>query len=370
MSQTVLIACGGTGGHIYPGLAVGKALRDLGLEICFMGSDNRMEKDKIPAEGYLFEGLPIRQLNKRHPFKSLLNLWQCMRLARQYLRQYQPAAVLGLGSYITVPVILAAWREKIPVILLDTNVVPGKANQYLARLAQVVALAHAQTARYLPSGVKSHVTGSPIRPAILQGSRERGLSIFGLQPDCLTLILMGGSQGAQLLNQVLVASLPELLAIEHVQVVHMCGADHEQAVRLAAGEYAGHPRYRLLNYVDNMPDLLACADLAISRAGASMIAELLACQIPSVLVPGAFGGGHQMDNARALAEADAAVLLKESDLSATALVALLHDMILDQERLGQMRENCRRLNSPRAAQQVAQLIQDMISDSTKEALTC
>jgi UDP-N-acetylglucosamine--N-acetylmuramyl-(pentapeptide) pyrophosphoryl-undecaprenol N-acetylglucosamine transferase len=370
MRQEVVITCGGTGGHIYPGLAVAEALVNLGVDVRFVGSDNRMEKDKIPAEGYTFEGLPVRPLNKRRPFQSLLNLWLATGQARQSLRRSRPLAVLGLGSYITVPVILAAWYEKIPIILLDTNVVPGLANRYLARLATCVALAHAQTARYLPSGVQSQVTGSPIRPAILTGDRTRGEALFALQPECITLIVMGGSQGAQRLNQVILEILPELLNINCLQVVHMCGTAHLSAVREAAGQYAGHPRYRLLNYVDNMPDLLACADVAISRAGASMIAELLACRIPSVLVPGSFGGGHQMDNARALADAGAAMLLTESELSGSALMRLLRDIILNQERLNQMRECCGRLNSPRAAEQVAHLIQATISDSIKEAHSC
>lgn len=369
MKHRIVISCGGTGGHIYPALAVGRSLVSHGCEIRFVGSNNRMEKDKIPAEGFDFFGLPIYQLKKRQPLRSLKNLWHCIRLARQNLRANRPAAVLGLGSYITVPVIIAAWQEKIPVILLETNVVPGKANLYLAKMAQAIAVAHEETQRYLPANIPVKLTGSPIRPEITQGSRAEGLRIFELSPDCLTLTLVGGSQGAQCLNEGLIKALPELLSMETLQIVHICGSGHEHQVREAAGQYAGHPRYRLLNYVDNMPDLLACTDIALSRAGASMIAELLACQIPSVLIPGTFGGGHQQDNARALAEAGAAIVLSEAELT-EKLATTIRDVIMDTERLGKMRENCSRLNSPLAAEKVAQLILETISYPKEEAFVC
>ncbi|PIQ24296.1 undecaprenyldiphospho-muramoylpentapeptide beta-N-acetylglucosaminyltransferase [bacterium (Candidatus Blackallbacteria) CG17_big_fil_post_rev_8_21_14_2_50_48_46] len=370
MKPEILITCGGTGGHIYPGLAVGRMLQAQGCEIRFMGSDSRMEKDKIPAEGFAFVGLPVQQLRKNQPVRSLKMLWNCIRMARQNLRKQRPVAVLGLGSYITVPAIVAAWQEKIPVILLETNVVPGKANQYLARIAKAVALAHAETEKYLPAGPLSRVTGSPIRPEILEGSREAGFKRFQLDAHCKTVSLIGGSQGAQRLNLALLRALPELLALENLQIVHVCGASNEAAVREAAGEYAIHPRYRLLNYVDDMPDLLACTDLVISRAGASSIAELLACQIPSILIPGSFGGGHQLDNAQVLDQAGAAILFSEAQLEQGALGTVIRDVITDTERLGKMRENCSRLNSPLAAEKVAQLVLEMISTPKEEAFAC
>jgi UDP-N-acetylglucosamine--N-acetylmuramyl-(pentapeptide) pyrophosphoryl-undecaprenol N-acetylglucosamine transferase len=370
MKPSIVISCGGTGGHIYPGLAVGRVLLSQGWSVRFIGSDNRMEKDKIPAEGFPFLGLPVQQLRKNQPMRSLKALYKSIQIARQDLRQQRPHVVLGLGSYITVPTIVAAWLEKIPVVLLETNVVPGKANLYLARLAQAVALAHADTAQYLPPQILQRLTGSPIRPEITQGQRAEGLSLFGLDAACKTLTLVGGSQGAQKLNQALLAALPELLALENLQIVHVSGTGNEAEIKAAAGVYAGHPRYHLLNYVDNMPALLACTDLVISRAGASSIAEFLACQIPSILIPGGFGGGHQLDNARALADAGAAILLTEPQLAITPLGPVIRDVIMDTERLDKMRENCSQLNSPLAANQVAQLIHDTISYPKEEALAC
>jgi UDP-N-acetylglucosamine--N-acetylmuramyl-(pentapeptide) pyrophosphoryl-undecaprenol N-acetylglucosamine transferase len=370
MKPSIVISCGGTGGHIYPGLAVGRVLQNEGWQVRFIGSDNRMEKDKIPAEGFAFLGLPVQQLRKNQPFRSLSALLKSIHLARQSLRHNRPAVVLGLGSYITVPTIVAARLEKIPIVLLETNVVPGKANLYMARMAQSVALAHAETAKHLPPGLKQSLTGSPIRPEITQGSREEGLKVFGLEANCKTLSLIGGSQGAQRLNQALIKALPDLLKQENLQIVHVAGANNQSEIQAAAGTYAGHPRYHLLNYVDNMPALLACTDLVISRAGASSIAEFLACQIPSVLVPGSFGGGHQLDNARALAQAGAAILMTEAQLEETPLGSVILDVIMDTERLSKMRENCSQLNSPLAANQVAQLIYQTISYPKEEALAC
>lgn len=369
MKKQIVISCGGTGGHIYPALAIGRSLLSHGLSIRFIGSNNRMEKDKIPAEGFDFFGLPIYPLEKKHPLRSLRNLWHCIQLARQNLRCDPPAVVLGLGSYITVPTVIAAWQEKIPIVLLETNVVPGKANLYLAKMAQVVAIAHEETRHYFPQNIPIRLTGSPVRPEIIQGNRAEGLRIFDLSADCLTLTLIGGSQGAQCLNEALLKILPELLALENLQIIHICGERHASQIKKAAGQYASHPRYRLLNYVDNMPDLLACTDLAISRAGASMIAELLACQIPSILIPGSFGGGHQQDNARALAQAGAAILLPEVKLN-EKLATTIRDVIMDTEKLAKMRENCRHLNSPHAAEKVAQMILEMIAQPKEEAFSC
>lgn len=365
----LVIACGGTGGHIYPGITLAQSLQQqLAAEILFIGSSLRMERDLIPAAGFAFAGLAIAPLQKKQPFKSLRNLWQCTQAAQQLLRQHRAEAVVGLGSYITVPTLLAAARLKIPIFLVETNIVPGKANQMLGRLAQWVALAHAESAAAFGK-TPTHVTGSPVRPEFGSYSREAGAKLFDLDPEAPTLSIIGGSQGALRINEAIGTELEALLAIPKLQIVHVCGASNYDQIRQSSPLSAGQTRYRLLNYVDNMPALLACTDLAISRAGASMIAELMVCQVPAILIPGSFGGGHQRDNALAVAQAGAGLLLEEKDLTPGALSAQVQDVIGNRERLNAMRHHCGQLNPSNAADQIVSLIRKTLN-STQEALPC
>lgn len=365
--KRVAIACGGTGGHIYPGLTLAEKLQQSGLEIFFMGSSTRMEKDVIPAAGYDFVGLPVQQLNKKNPLATISNWGKCLLQARQALKQQRAEALVGMGSYITVPSLVAAWQLGIPVFLIETNVVPGKANQTLGRLATWVALAYAETAPAFGK-TSTHVTGSPVRSVFGSLSREQGAQAFGLDPRGKVVSVIGGSQGARAINEAMVAALPQLLAQPGLQIVHVCGASNYDQIRAATASYAGHPGYRLLHYVDNMPALLATSDLAISRAGASTIAELMVCQVPTILIPGRFGGGHQVDNAQAVAKAGAGILLPEDRLE--SLSGLVQDVISDTERLARMRQNCTLLNTIDAADKIAHLILNSLNLTKKEALSC
>lgn len=367
--MNIVIACGGTGGHIYPGITLAQTLQAQNpTDILFIGSSLRMEKDLIPAAGFAFAGLPIAPLQKQKPLKSLRNLWHCTQQAQQLLRQHQTAAVVGLGSYITVPTLLAAARLKLPVFLVETNIVPGKANQWLARLAQWVALAHAESAASFGK-TPTHVTGSPVRPEFGSYSREEGAKLFELDPTAPVVSIIGGSQGALRINQAVTADLDALLAIPKLQIVHVCGASNYDQIRQTSPLSAGQPRYRLLKYVDNMPALLACTDLAVSRAGASMIAELMVCHVPAILIPGSFGGGHQRDNALAVTRAGAGLLLEEKDLTPGSLSAQIQDVIGNRERLNTMRHHCAQLNPSNAAEQIVSLIRKTLN-STQEALPC
>lgn len=363
----IAIACGGTGGHIYPGLTLAQSLKNQN-EIVFIGSNLRMEKEVIPAAGFAFVGLPIEPLHKNKPLRSLKNWWQSTREAKTILQQQKISAVIGLGSYITVPTLLAAAQLKLPIFLIETNIVPGKANQILGRWAQWVALAHAESAAAFGK-TPTHVTGSPVRPEFGSYSREAGAKQFNLDPEAPTLSIIGGSQGAQRINQAILDELDALLAIPQLQIVHVCGASNYDQIRQASHSYAGQPRYRLLNYVDNMPALLACTDLAVSRAGASMIAELMVCKVPVLLIPGSFGGGHQRDNAIAVAQAGAGLLLEEKDLTPGALSSQVQEVIDNRERLNTMRHHCGQLNPGNAADQIVSLIRKTLN-STQEALPC
>lgn len=357
--STIAIACGGTGGHIYPGITLGEHLRQLDYPVVFTGSNLRMEKDKIPQAGFDFMGVPVRPFNKKRPLRSVLNWWQCSRQAQAYFKQHEVCALVGMGSYITVPAILAAKKLGIPIFLVETNRVPGKANQWLGRMARWVALAYAETATSFPV-TETFVSGSPVRPEFGLIDRETGAHLFGLDPARPVLTIIGGSQGAQVINDAVLDALPELLAIEKLQIVHVCGASNFDEISAKALSSSGQGRYHLLEYVENMPALLATTDLALSRAGASTIAELMVCEVPVILVPGRFGGGHQRDNAKAVENVGAGFTLEEQELSSERLVQCVKNVILSTDKQQQMRQNSKQLNTRDAAEHIVRKIVDSI----------
>lgn len=357
--STIAIACGGTGGHIYPGITLGEHLRQLDYTVVFTGSNLRMEKDKIPEAGFDFMGVPVRPFNKKKPLRSLLNWWQCAQQAQAFLKRHEVSALVGMGSYITVPAILAAKKLGVPIFLVETNRVPGKANQWLGRMARWVALAYAETAASFPR-TETFVSGSPVRPEFGQVNRAAGARLFDVDPQNPVLTIIGGSLGAQVINDTVLRALPELLAIEKLQIIHVCGASNFDEISAKAPSSSGQPRYHLLEYVENMPALLATTDLALSRAGASTIAELMVCEVPVILVPGRFGGGHQRDNAKAVADVGAGFMLEESELSPERLVQCVKNVILSTDKQQQMRQNSKQLNTRDAAAYIVRKLVDSI----------
>ncbi len=348
--KTIAIACGGSGGHIYPGLTLGHQLRTHGFDVVFMGSTLRMEKEKIPQAGFSFMGVPVRPFNRRRPLASAYNWWRCIGQARAYLKQKQPVAMVGMGSYISVPALVAARQLGIPIFLVETNKVPGKANQMLARLSQWVSLAYPESARAFPK-TETFVDGTPVRPEFGSIDRETGAKAFGLNPEHPVLTITGGSQGAKAINDAVLHNLRDLLQIEGLQIVHMCGAANFDQIRAEPILSGVQDRYHLLEYVENMPALLAVTDLGLVRAGALTIAEMMACEIPVILVPGTFGGGHQKDNALAVEAAGAGIMLEEPQLQ-EKLVQTVRDVILSTEKQQQMRQNSKTLNTRDAADHI------------------
>lgn len=366
-SPTIVIAAGGSGGHIYPGLALARQLKSKGVEIVFIGSDNRMETEKIPEARFAFRGLPIRPLKKKKPIRSILNLMVSVKKALKHLKSLQPASLVGMGSYISVPTVLAAYMLRIPIVLVSTDVAVGKANLFLSRFATIVTLAF-ETEQAI-SAKKTQLCGIPLRAEIGNYSRNDGALRYNLDPDKKTLLIVGGSQGAQRLNEVVINILPDLLALPELQVVHVCGEKHFDGLKEQTNHMTSSD-YHLLDYVAEMPALLACTDLAISRAGALAIAEFLACQIPTILIPGLFGGGHQLHNAKMVSEAEAGVLITEDSLTDERLQGIVSDVIRDTEKLKKMSQNCNQLNSINATETISNMILDISQITTSGAAIC
>lgn len=350
---------GGTGGHLYPALAVAEAVRRRapGARILFVGTPDRLEARVVPEAGYPFEAIAARGLSRR-PLEAARALWMlagAVAKARAVLRRERPRAVLGTGGYVSAPVLLAARLEGVPVVLQEQNVVPGKVNQWIARWAHTVATSFAESAPYFPRR-SLMLVGNPIRTEAFQLDRAEARRRLGLAETGKLLLVTGGSQGAQRINQAVVDLLPRLLSETDWAVLHVSGPGNHPAVVEASRAYADEPRYRLVPYLEEMPAAIVASDLVITRAGATTLAELTAAARPMILVPYPYAGGHQRLNAGAIVREGAGLEIEDAAMSAERLAAELLPLMGDVARLEAMGAASGRLGRPRAADELATLL--------------
>jgi UDP-N-acetylglucosamine--N-acetylmuramyl-(pentapeptide) pyrophosphoryl-undecaprenol N-acetylglucosamine transferase len=359
-----VITGGGTGGHVFPGLAIAEALRAGApdVEVLFVGGD-RLEARIVPAEGWRFARLPARGLPRR-PGPAML--WALVvtaigtvRALRLLLR-WRPDVVVATGGYVCVPVGLATIALGRPLVLQEQNLRPGLATRVLARRARWASIPHADAGAHLRAR-RTEVTGVPLRRRALTGDRARGRQRWGLADDRLTLLVIGGSQGAASLNRA-TCRLADLLLYEgRLQILHNTGPEHLYWVREAIGhrEHVGPPaiRHQAVAFLDPIGDAYACADLVLCRAGASTLAEVTAWGLAAIVVPYPHAAdAHQEDNAAILVRAGAAVRIGDDALGGTALVEAFSALLADPARRAAMAEASRGLGRPDAAEVVAALV--------------
>lgn len=346
-----VIAAGGTGGHIIPGIALADEIRaqKAGAEVVFVGTAHGLEGRIVPAAGYRLElvdasGFVGKSLGKQ--LGSLSRLPKGFLQSRKLLRRLRARAVVGVGGYVTLPVLAAARALGIPTLIHESNAFPGVANRFLNRFATKTAVGlAAANGRFRRPGV---VTGTPVRkeffaaPPIDPAAASRRVLVFG------------GSQGSRILNRA-VARAAVHLEKSQLEVVHQTG---EKDLASTRQRYARIPRdWRLEPFLPRLWEPMAAADLVVCRAGALTVAELAASGRPAVLVPfDAAAGGHQLENARALEKAGAAVVITEKDLSAESLAGTIVALVGDRARLAAMGQKARALAKPDAARDLARLL--------------
>jgi UDP-N-acetylglucosamine--N-acetylmuramyl-(pentapeptide) pyrophosphoryl-undecaprenol N-acetylglucosamine transferase len=345
---TVLILAGGTGGHVFPALAVAERLRDLGVRVEWLGTAAGLESRLVPGAGIALHRVAVSGLRGRGAAALLgapLRLLRALAQSLAVLRRVRPRAVLGMGGFVSGPGGLAAWLLRIPLLVHEQNAVPGLTNRWLARFAGRAMEAFPGS---LSPSVHARHTGNPVRASLL-GLPPPAQRLAGRGPE-LRLLVLGGSQGAKALNEVVPAALARLG--QGVAVWHQVGGAHL--------EHAGE-RYRqagvqarLVGFIDDMADAYGWADLVLCRAGAMTVAEVAAVGVASILVPYPHAvDDHQSANARYLADAGAALLLPQPELDPRRLAGLLAELAGARERLLRMAEAARALAMPDAAAAVA-----------------
>jgi UDP-N-acetylglucosamine--N-acetylmuramyl-(pentapeptide) pyrophosphoryl-undecaprenol N-acetylglucosamine transferase len=339
----ILFAGGGTGGHVFPGIALAQHAID--SQVFWLCTSRPFDSAQLSREGIPFEALPSPRWRG---FRGFLGpLAQSLVAAARRVRDFRPDVLVGVGGYGTVPPALAAAALGVPYVLLEPNVRPGKANRFLGPGAARLYLHWAEARNAFPGcGGKLVVTGSPLRAHLKRLPRERALRRFGLEPGRPTVVVMGGSQGAEALNQGAVAGLDGLAG--RLQIVHVAGAAQVEAVRAAYREKGA--RAVVCGFVSDMDHLYSAADLIVSRAGAMAIAEISAFRVPAVLVPiSRSSGDHQRENARAAARAGGAVLMEEPECLAGGLAPVLQKLVSGDPLFDNMRSKLRPQPRPGAA---------------------
>ncbi len=350
----IVIVGGGTGGHLYPGIAVAHELQrfDPYAVITFIGSKATGERETVLREGFAFSGITASGFTRRkatEQMRSVAHLVRGIVQSLRLLRKIRPSVVLGLGSYVSGPVVLTARALRIPCVIQEQNLLPGLTNRILGRIANRVAVSFEDSVSYFAAS-KVVVTGNPVRAAIREIAHSRP------QPNGrFHLLLFGGSQGAHRLNTAMVQALPHLTAVqEALWVVHQTGQDDFSTVQKAYAKIAFPGIVR--SYIQDMAQEYQTADLVICRAGASSIAELTASGKPALLVPFPYAANqHQQQNARVLASAGAAKLLPDHALSGELLAEQICYHLQHPEEVTLMAERSRALGKPDAAVRVAQL---------------
>ena len=359
----VIFSGGGTGGHVYPALAVATALaQELGdsdaLDALYLGTTSGIEKELVDRAGLPFRAVSAGAIRGRSPWglaASVVKLARGVAQARRAIAQFQPQAILTTGGYASVPTALAARASPHPpLVAYLPDVRPGWAFRLMARLSRRVAVTTDRSLPYLPA-VKTVVTGYPVRPAFWHAGKAQARRRLAIDPQERLLLITGATHGARSLNRMVADHLPQLL--ELCQIIHLSGHRDEPRLDRRRRDLPDRlrPRYHLYGYMhEDLPWAMAAADLALMRAGASVMGELPAVGLPAILVPYPHAGGHQVFNARFLADAGAAIVVEDNKLN--GLLPLVGELLADEARRAAMTEALRRLARPDAAANIARLL--------------
>lgn len=366
-NHKILISGGGTGGHIFPALAIAGEIkrRCPDADILFVGAESRMEMEKIPAAGYRIIGLPVYGFDRKNPFKNikvLFQLFKSMRLAKNILKEFQPEIAIGVGGYASGPMLKAAQKAGIPTLIQEQNSYAGVTNKLLAERANAICVAYEGMERFFPKE-KITLTGNPVRSKLLSCTltRQEAKAHYGLDPECLTVLVVGGSLGARTINNSISEGLERIAAAGNVQFIWQTGKYYDETCRKALAESSAK-NVKQMAFVNDMDIAYRAADLVVSRAGASSISELQLLGKPCILVPSPnVAEDHQTKNALALVERNAAIMVTDVE-SGEKLVDTVLSTVTDAPRLAELAENVSKMALHNAAESIVDKAFELINE--------
>lgn len=358
--MNIVMTCGGTGGHIYPAIAIADKIREHheDANIVFIGTGRPLEHEVIPQSGYQLYTINAKGFNRKELLKNFGALRDTMkgrRQAKKLLKNLMPQAVIGTGGYVTVPVISAAKSLGITSYIHEQNAVPGLSNMFLERHCKKVFLGFKEAEAFFKDLDKCVVTGNPIRKNICMFSKKEAREKLGIALDDKVLLVFGGSQGAGMLNKLIIDIMPRLLSKENYKVIVITGSYYYKAVETDLREIGilDDKGLSLIAYTEDIGDYLSACDMALSRAGALTVSEEAACSVPSILIPSPnVTGNHQFFNGKSFSDKGGAIILNEDGLTADCLFKEIDDLLLDEAKRGKMSKAMKEAFIPDSAERI------------------
>ena len=340
----VIMSCGGTGGHIYPAIAIADKImeRTEGSEILFVGTRHGLEKEIVPHAGYEIRFVTASGINRKNLLKNIKVFAEYnkgKKMAARIINDFKPDIVIGTGGYASGPVLKVAGSMGIPCYIQEQNAFPGVTNKVLERYAQKVFLGFEEAGKYFKHPEKHVYSGNPVRADFFNFNREAMREKLGLKDDDVMLLSFGGSQGAGRINKAMIGVVQKYSGRDNVKVFFGTGRAYYEPIVTELEDLGidTHSNINIMEYISDMQNYLSAADLVIARSGALTVSEIAICGVPSILIPSPnVTGDHQTFNARAIADKGGAVLLPEPELSSERLIEEIEGLIADKDKLEDM----------------------------------
>lgn len=355
-----IISGGGTGGHIYPAIAIANALKAKyeEIDILFVGAEGRMEMEKVPKAGYRIEGLPIAGFQRKFSWKNIslpFKIIASMRKSTKIIQDFKPDVCIGVGGYASGPLLRAAQRKRIPTVIQEQNSYAGMTNKILSKGADAICVAYDRMDRFFPAD-KIVITGNPVRADIKKNRIASGTARehFGLDPNKKTILLFGGSLGARSLNACLKNNLDKIADRQDVQIIWQAGRNNYEAYKSCGTAALTH--VICLDFITDMDKAYSAADVVICRAGALTISELCIVGKPAILVPSPYvAEDHQTQNAKSLVQNHAAIMVKDGEVESKLIMEAYH-LIDNSKQCELLRKEIVKLGRPNAVDKIVNII--------------
>jgi len=369
----VIISGGGTGGHIFPAISIANAVREKcpTAKILFVGAEGRMEMQRVPDAGYEIKGLPVAGFDRKKIWRNigvLIKLRKSLSMAKQIVREFRPDVAVGVGGYASGPTLKVCAKMGIPTLLQEQNSYAGVTNKLLAKQADKICVAYDGMERFFPQE-KIIFTGNPIRQNLLDDtlSHDESVRAFGLDPQKRTVLIVGGSLGARTVNESILGNLPLIDAQKNVQFIWQTGKYYSAEIAKELEQRKCPAHLKVLDFIKNMNQAYAAADLVVSRAGAGSISEFCLLGKPVVLIPSPnVAEDHQTKNAMALVEKNAALFVSD-DEARRVLMPLVINTVQDADQLKKLSANIKQLARPNAASDIADEVLKLAKKEQNEA---
>ncbi|MCX7921307.1 MAG: undecaprenyldiphospho-muramoylpentapeptide beta-N-acetylglucosaminyltransferase [Clostridia bacterium] len=360
----VLIAGGGTGGHIYPGVAIAKFIKQKhpDSEIVFVGTQKGLETKLIPREGFELKLITVRGFKRKLSVDTLVavkELFQGLLEARKIIKEFSPDVVIGTGGYVCGPVVFSATRMRIPTVIHEQNAFPGVTNRILSRVTEAVAISFKESKKFFKSAKKLVHTGNPVRDEMLRVDKNEARQKLGIPNDKQLVVVFGGSRGAGKINETVAELIQKYYKDGDCKIIFATGEAQFEKISKQLSDIKTS-NIEVTPYIYDMSNIMAAADLAICRAGAITISELQVLGTPSIMIPSPnVTANHQEFNARALEQEGGAVVILEKNLNAELLHHQMMDLLKDKEQLSKMSRNAKKTGVTNATEKIYSIVREL-----------